>query len=140
MDTACDRLDFTWRLCPGHLDGLHYGLLLARAVGFPSEAGSFIEHDSNKMTQIHFLISGLHVAAVPGPPGRAASCLSCFTGAAAVAALYHKLCAMNVVFMIKVHTQRCFPWPAAGASREFLDEASSPQALWSPLMTSVDQK
>jgi DNA mismatch repair protein MSH4 len=38
VDASRNRLDFSWRLRPGASeDAGHYGLLLARAVGFPEE-------------------------------------------------------------------------------------------------------
>lgn len=37
MDTSANRLDFSWRLRPGPAGVTHYGLLLARAVGFPPD-------------------------------------------------------------------------------------------------------
>lgn len=36
MDTSRSRLEFSWRLQAGANAVGHYGLMLARAVGFPS--------------------------------------------------------------------------------------------------------
>jgi hypothetical protein len=37
VDTSRSRLDFRWRLRPGCNDAGHYGLLLAKSVGFPED-------------------------------------------------------------------------------------------------------
>lgn len=37
VDASRNRLDFSWRLRPGTSEAGHYGLALARAVGFPPD-------------------------------------------------------------------------------------------------------
>lgn len=37
MDASRNRLDFSWRLRPGTREAGHYGLPLARSVGFPAD-------------------------------------------------------------------------------------------------------
>ena len=41
-----EQLDYTWKLLPGQQQSVHYGLILANAVGIPPQVSAAACHDT----------------------------------------------------------------------------------------------